>query len=119
MIYDKKLLAIVKSLETWKSEFIEIEKEIKVMTNHRTLKYFMTTKELNCRQIRWAEMLSEFGFKITYRPGKKGGKPDAFTRRPQDLLTGVEDVRNEYQHQVLLKVNQLNDKINRTYVSVS
>jgi len=31
--------------------------------------------------------LSQYNFKIEYRPGKKGGKPDALTRREGDLPT--------------------------------
>lgn len=51
----------------------------------------MTTKQLTRRQARWAELLSEFNFKIMYRPGKLGQKPDYLTRRSQDLPQGVED----------------------------
>ncbi len=80
MIYDKKLLAIVKSFENWKSELIETRKEIKIYIDHKNLQYFMTIEELNRRQVRWAEFLSEFGFRIMYRPGKQEGKPDALTR---------------------------------------
>jgi len=31
--------------------------------------------------------LSQYNFKIEYRPGKEGGKPDALTRREGDLPT--------------------------------
>ncbi|KAG0155432.1 hypothetical protein PDIDSM_1009 [Penicillium digitatum] len=51
-----------------------------VITDHRNLEYFTTTKLLNRRQARWSEFLSRFNFKITYRPGKQGAKPDALTR---------------------------------------
>jgi len=47
----------------------------------------MTTNELNERQARWMQELSQFNFKIKYRPGKEGGKPDALTRREGDLPT--------------------------------
>ena len=43
----------------------------------------MSTKLLNRRQIRWAEFLSKFNFKIVYRPGKAGGKPDSLARRSE------------------------------------
>ena len=45
----------------------------------------MTTKVLNGRQVRWTEFLSKFNFTIMYRPGAAGGKPDALSRRLQDL----------------------------------
>jgi len=47
----------------------------------------MTMKELNERQARWMQELSQYNFKIEYRPGKEGGKPDALTRREGDLPT--------------------------------
>ena len=64
---------------------MSVDKPIKVYSDHLALEYFMTTKVLNGRQVRWAEFLSEFNFKIMYRPGAAGGKPDALSRRPQDL----------------------------------
>jgi len=47
----------------------------------------MTTKELNERQARWMQELSQYNFKIEYRPGKEGGTQDALTRREGDLPT--------------------------------
>ena len=72
MIYNKKLLAIVKSFETWWSELasVDLKRPVKVYTNHKNLEHFMTTKQLNWQQACWAEFLSEFNFKISYKPGK-------------------------------------------------
>ncbi|OJD28611.1 reverse transcriptase domain protein [Diplodia corticola] len=81
--------------------------------HHRNLKHFITTKKLNKRQVKWAEFLSEFNFKISYRPGKQGEKPDSLTRRRQDLPEGVEDARTQHQFQTLLKDNQLEPEIRR------
>jgi hypothetical protein len=61
----------------------------------------MTTKMLNRRQARWAEFLSHFDFKITFRPGKSGGKPDSLTRRSGDLPEAG-DERLTHQFQTLL-----------------
>jgi len=47
----------------------------------------MTTKELNERQARWMQELSQYNFKIEYQPGTEGGKPDALTRREGALPT--------------------------------
>ena len=47
----------------------------------------MTTKELSERQARWQRFLSQYNFKIEYRPGREGGKPDALTRRSGDQPT--------------------------------
>ena len=47
MIYDKKLLAIVKSFKMWRPELASAADQVKVYMDHRNLKYFMTIKQLN------------------------------------------------------------------------
>ena len=59
-----------------------------VYTDHRNLEYFNTTKILNHRQARWAEILSDFDFVITYCPGDKNGKADALSRKTDPELEG-------------------------------
>jgi hypothetical protein len=48
-IYDKELLAIVRGFELWEPELTACEKIIDVVTDHRALEYFMSTKKLNRR----------------------------------------------------------------------
>ena len=50
----------------------------------------MKTKKLSERQARWKILLSQYNFRIEYRPGKEGGKPDALTRRAGELPTAGE-----------------------------
>ncbi|KAG0159950.1 hypothetical protein PDIDSM_7477 [Penicillium digitatum] len=66
---------IIRCFEEWRPELEGTPSPI----THRNLEYFTTTKLLNRRQARWSEFLSRFNFKITYRPGKQGAKPDALT----------------------------------------
>ena len=101
--YDKELMAIVRAFEEWRAELEGAAFPIQVISDHKNLEYFMTTKQLSRRQARWSEYLSRFDFKIVYRPGKSGGKPDALTRRSQDLPEGEDDPRLKVQHQVVLK----------------
>jgi CRISPR/Cas system CMR-associated protein Cmr5 small subunit len=51
-IYDKELLAIVNALEHWRPELEGTELPIQILTDHKALEYFMTTKKLNRRQAR-------------------------------------------------------------------
>ena len=115
MIYDKELLAIIRAFETWRPELASVdpEKPVKVYTDHKSLEHFMTTKQLNRRQVRWAEFLSEFNFKIMYRPGKQGEKPDALTRRAQDLPKGLDDPRKQHQYQTLLQNENIDEDIRK------
>lgn len=101
-IYDKELLAIIRCFEEWRPEVEGSEIPIKVLSDHRNLEYFMSTKMLNRRQARWSEFLSRFNFKINYRPGKQGEKPDALTRRSEDLPKEG-DERLEHQSCTMLK----------------
>ena len=112
-IYDKELLAIVRAFEEWHPELAgtPVEEPIKILTDHKNLEYFMTSKQLNRRQARWAEFLSEFNFKISYRPGRQGTKPDSLTRRVGDLPENDNDDRYQYQQQVLLKDKNLEEGV--------
>lgn len=69
-IYDKELLAIIRCFEEWRPELEGSEHPIRILTDHRNLEYFTTSKLLNRRQARWSEFLSRFNFRIQYRPGK-------------------------------------------------
>lgn len=80
-IHDKELMAIIKAFEEWRVYLSGTKEQVTVYTDHKNLVNFTTTKELNRRQVRWAEFLSEFNFKISYRPGNENGRADALSRR--------------------------------------
>jgi hypothetical protein len=44
---------------------------------------FLTTKELNQRQVRWVEILAEYYFKIEYIKGTDNIKTDALSRKAE------------------------------------
>ena len=106
-IYDKELLAIVRAFEEWRPELEGAKTTIKVLTDHRNLEYFMTSKLLNRRQARWSEFLSCFNFKITFQPGYANGKADALTRRPGDRPQEGDD-REQIMQQIVLKPHNVN-----------
>jgi len=56
---------------------------VTVYTDHQNLQSFLTKNVWNQRQIRWAQELTNYNFKIVYRLGSRGGKPDALSRRPE------------------------------------
>ena len=51
-IHDKEMLAIVRSLREWRPELKRTHSQIQIFTDHKSLEYFMTTKELTARQAR-------------------------------------------------------------------
>jgi hypothetical protein len=109
-IYDKELLAIIRALEEWRPQLRGV-KQFKIITDHKNLEYFMTTRTLSERQVRWSHLLSQFSFTIAYRPGKQGGLPDALTRREQDLPAGKEDERLAYRRMQLLGKHQCEKEV--------
>jgi len=104
-IYNKELMAIVRAFEEWRSHLEGSRHAIQVLSDHKNLEYFMSMKLLNRRQARWSELLSRFDFRITYRPGNAGGKPDALTRRSGDLPKEGDERLLANQHAVLKPQN--------------
>ena len=83
-IHDKELLAIICCLKEWESELNSVE-HFTIITDHKNLRYFTTLRRLNERQMRWADVLSRYSFTLEYRPGKLAARPDALSRREQDM----------------------------------
>ena len=109
-IHDKEMLAIVSSFKEWRHYLEGANIPVKVYTDHRSLEYFTTSKQLNRRQARWSEYLADFTFTITYRPGVQGTKPDALTRRsdvhPHQRGSSLNPDINPQNFQTLLKSGQ-------------
>ncbi|KAL4283832.1 hypothetical protein GQ457_16G018880 [Hibiscus cannabinus] len=50
-------------------------------TDHKSLKYLMTQKELNLRQRRWLELLKDHDLSIEYHSGRENVVADALSRK--------------------------------------
>ena len=110
-IYDKELLAIIKALEEWRPELQGTDQPFEIITDHKNLQTFMTTKQLNQRQVRWAEFLSQFNFIITYRAGNKAILPDALSRLPGTKPVRTNDERLRYRDRVVLPTEKVDPTI--------
>src|SRR5258705_12184084 len=58
-----------------------------MVTDHKNLEYFMSSKKLSCRQAR-AEFLMQFNMKVQFRPGRLGSKLDVLTHRWDVYMEG-------------------------------
>ena len=110
-IYDKELIAIIRCFKEWRPELESTPHPIRVLSDHKNLEYFMSTKLLSYRQARWSEFFSRFNFKIVYRLGKAGAKPDALTRMSGDLPKEGDkyDECTKFQYQAVLKLQNLTE----------
>jgi hypothetical protein len=52
-----------------------------VYTDHKSLKYIFTQKDLNFRQRRWLELIKDYDLEIHYYPGKANLVTDALSRK--------------------------------------
>ena len=111
-VHDKEFLAIFYAFKEWRQYLEGAQVHIQVYSDHRSLEYFLTTKQLTRRQARWSEYMADFHFTIEYRSGKKSTKPDALSRRadhrPSDTTsTSLSHELNEHNNRPLLTKNQL------------
>ncbi|KAL0543847.1 hypothetical protein IC582_018952 [Cucumis melo] len=77
--HDLELAAVVFALKIWR-HYLYGEK-IQIFTDHKSLKYFFTQKELNMRQRRWLELVNDYDCEILYHPGKANVVADALSRK--------------------------------------
>ena len=77
--HDLELAAIVFALKLWRHYLYGITCEI--YTDHQSLKYLFTQKDLNLRQRRWMELIKDYDCTIHYHPGKANVVADALSRK--------------------------------------
>lgn len=80
-IHDKELLAIITAFQQWRVYLEGPKHQVTVLTDHKNLTYFTSTKVLNRRQVRWAEELAKFNYRIAYQKGSENNRADALSRR--------------------------------------
>ena len=81
-VYDKELATIISAFTEWRPYLVGAQHRIQVLTDHKNLIYFTTSRTLNRRQARWSFFLADYDFEILFRLGVQHGKVDALSRRP-------------------------------------
>ncbi|GJU36065.1 putative reverse transcriptase domain-containing protein [Tanacetum coccineum] len=77
--HDLELGAVVFALKMWR-HYLYGTKCV-VFTDHKSLQHILDQKELNMRQRRWLELLSDYDCEIRYHPGKANVVADALSRK--------------------------------------
>ncbi|GKD22764.1 putative reverse transcriptase domain-containing protein, partial [Tanacetum coccineum] len=80
--HDLELGAVVFTLRSWR-HYLYGTKCV-VFTDHKSLQYILDQKELNLRQRRWIELLSDYDYEIRYHPRKANVVADALSRKERD-----------------------------------
>ncbi|GJV47671.1 putative reverse transcriptase domain-containing protein [Tanacetum coccineum] len=80
--HDLELGAVVFALKIWRHYVYGTK--CTVFTDHKSLQYILDQKELNMRQRRWLELLSDYDCDIRYHPGKANVIVDALSRKERE-----------------------------------
>ena len=78
-VHDLELATVVFALKSWRHYLYG--KTFQIFTDHKSLKYLMSQKELNMWQRRWMELLKDYDCTIEYHPGKANVVADALSRK--------------------------------------
>nr|GFB17271.1 hypothetical protein [Tanacetum cinerariifolium] len=82
--HDLELGAVVFALRLWRHYLYGMK--CVVYTDHQILQYILDQKELNMRQRRWIELLSNYDCEIRYHPGKANVVADALSRKEREPI---------------------------------
>ncbi|GJW46654.1 putative reverse transcriptase domain-containing protein [Tanacetum coccineum] len=80
--HDLELGAVAFSLKLWRHYLYGTK--CTVFTDHKILQHILNQKELNMRQRRWLELLSDYDFEIRYHSGKANVIADALSRKERE-----------------------------------
>jgi len=89
----------MEAFREWKHYRLGADNAVTEYNDHQNRQYFLTAKVWDPQEIRWAQWLANFDFKIVYCPGSRGGKPHALSRRPEYRL----EERARHREQTILK----------------
>ena len=82
--HDLELAATVFALKIWR-HYLYGEKSF-IYTDHKSLKYLPSQREINLRQRRWMELIKDYDCVIDYHPEKANVVVDALSRKSVQML---------------------------------
>nr|GEX01613.1 putative reverse transcriptase domain-containing protein [Tanacetum cinerariifolium] len=82
--HDLELRSVVFALKIWRHYLYG--NKCTMFTDHKSLQHILDQKELNMRQRRWLELLSDYDCDIRYHPGKANVVVDALSQAQIEAL---------------------------------
>jgi ribonuclease HI len=103
--HDLELAAVVHALKIWRHYVMGTKCQI--YTDHKSLKYIFTQKDLNLRQHRWLELIKDYDLEIHYHPGKANLVIDASSRKGHANMVVV----SQFPEELVKEFERLNLEI--------
>ncbi|KAH0764885.1 hypothetical protein KY285_000756 [Solanum tuberosum] len=91
--HELELAAVVFALKIWGNYLYGVH--VDMFTDHKSLQYVFTQKELNLRHTRWLEFLKDYDMSVHYHPGKENVVADALSRLSMGSVAHVEEEKKE------------------------
>ncbi|XP_041016255.1 uncharacterized protein LOC121258783 [Juglans microcarpa x Juglans regia] len=92
--HDLELAAVVFALKIWR--YYLYGETCEIYTDHKSLKHLFSQKNLNMRQRRWLELISDYQCEIKYHQGKANLVADALSRKSYSVdeaeLSGLDSL---------------------------
>nr|GEV49766.1 putative reverse transcriptase domain-containing protein [Tanacetum cinerariifolium] len=119
--HDLELGVVVFALRLWR-HYLYGTKCV-VYTDHKSLQYILNQKELNMRQRRWIELLSDYDCEIRYHPGKANVVADALRQKEReptpsgyDSMWVIVDRLTKSAHFLPVKTTDSMEKLTQLYL---
>ena len=88
--HDLELAVVVFALRIWRHYLYGVP--CRIFTDHKSLQYLFTQKELNMRQRRWVELFKDYECTIEYHTGKPNVVADALSRKSTGSISHLKVV---------------------------
>jgi ribonuclease HI len=95
--HDLELVAVVHALKIWRHYFYGEKYEIH--TDHQSLKYIFTQRDLNMRQRRWLEVLKDYDSQMFYHLAKANVAADALSRKYREDKADSKEILSQLSQQ--------------------
>jgi len=83
--HDLEMASVIFALKIWRHYLYG--EQFEIYTDHKSLKYIFTQKDLNLRQRRWMEYMKDYDFTLNYHLGKANVVADTLSRRVHVMST--------------------------------
>ncbi|GJU71264.1 putative reverse transcriptase domain-containing protein [Tanacetum coccineum] len=108
--HDLELGEVVFALRLWRHYLYDTK--CTVYTDHKSLQYILDQKEINMRQRRWIELLSDYNCVIRYHLGKENVVADALSRKDKEPIRARGALADDYfRPETLVRIKTLEDML--------